>query len=137
MKTIVVGYDGSEHADRALQRAVEQAGDGELVVVSSAGLTYGGGHARGAVGAVDPILEEAAESALEKAKSALASQSVKWRAVEAHGEAADALVNEAKELNADLIVVGTRGLNLAQRALLGSVSTKVVHHAHCDVLVVR
>ena len=37
----------------------------------------------------------------------------------------------------DLIAVGTRGLNAAQRALLGSVSTKVVHHAECDVLVVR
>jgi nucleotide-binding universal stress UspA family protein len=47
------------------------------------------------------------------------------------------LVQVAAEERADLVVVGTRGLNLAQRALLGSVSTKVVHHAHCDVLVVR
>jgi nucleotide-binding universal stress UspA family protein len=39
--------------------------------------------------------------------------------------------------NADLIIVGTRGLNTAQRLLLGSVSTKVMHHAPCDVLVVR
>ena len=47
------------------------------------------------------------------------------------------LVQQAREAGADLIAVGTRGLNAAQRALLGSVSTKVVHHAECDVLVVR
>ena len=39
MKTIVVGYDGSEHADRALERAAELAGGAEVVVVSSASLT--------------------------------------------------------------------------------------------------
>jgi nucleotide-binding universal stress UspA family protein len=46
-------------------------------------------------------------------------------------------VRQASDEGADLIVVGTRGLNVAQRALLGSVSTKIVHHAACDVLVVR
>jgi nucleotide-binding universal stress UspA family protein len=44
-------------------------------------------------------------------------------------------VNVAKD--ADLIVVGSRGLNPVQRILLGSVSSKVVHRAECDVLVVR
>ena len=59
------------------------------------------------------------------------------RTVEAHGDPADAVVRQATDEEADLIVVGTRGLNVAQRTLLGSVSTKIVHHAPCDVLVVR
>jgi nucleotide-binding universal stress UspA family protein len=49
------------------------------------------------------------------------------------------LVQEAEESGADLIVVGTRGLSATRRALrlMGSVSTNVIHHAPCDVLVVR
>ena len=47
------------------------------------------------------------------------------------------IVQEAEESGADLIVVGTRGLNAAKRLVLGSVSTNVVHHAPCDVLVVH
>ena len=46
MKTIVVGYDGSEHSDRALDRAIQLADEGaELIVVSAAGLTRSGGMA--------------------------------------------------------------------------------------------
>jgi nucleotide-binding universal stress UspA family protein len=52
-------------------------------------------------------------------------------------ERAAELVQEAEESGADLIVVGTRGLNAAKRLVLGSVSTNVVQHAPCDVLVVR
>ena len=56
-----------------------------------------------------------------------------------HGNlpALEAVLAEVRESGADLIVIGTRGLNAAQRLILGSVSTNVVHHAHCDVLVVR
>jgi nucleotide-binding universal stress UspA family protein len=57
--------------------------------------------------------------------------------IEGHGNPADVLVEEAEESGADLIVVGTRGLNAARRLVLGSVSTNVVQHAPCDVLVVR
>lgn len=136
MKTIVVGYDGSEHADRALARAVALAQEGaKLVVVSAAALsplTRDVG-----TSAVDPIAAEEARKALDKAQAELSAKGVEGRTVEAHGDPADMIVQQAKEAGADLIVVGTRGLNLAQRALLGSVSTKVVHHAPCDVLVVR
>jgi nucleotide-binding universal stress UspA family protein len=47
------------------------------------------------------------------------------------------IVETADELGADLIVVGTRNGNALERLVLGSTSTKVLHHAHCDVLVVR
>ena len=43
----------------------------------------------------------------------------------------------AEELQADLIVMGSRGLGGVRRALMGSVSDSVVRHAHCPVLVVR
>lgn len=138
MKTIVVGYDGSEHAGRALERAVELVGDGgSLVVVCAARLATLTHDPALGTGAVDPIEAEWARGNLDKARELLQAKGVEARTVEGHGDPADALVRQAADDGADLIVVGNRGLNAAQRALMGSVSTKVVHHAHCDVLVVR
>ena len=52
------------------------------------------------------------------------------------GEPAAELVDAARELDADLVVLGRRSRSL-RRAVLGSVSAKVVRNAPCDVLVVR
>ena len=53
------------------------------------------------------------------------------------GDIADTIVDTAQKLGADLIVMGARGLGAAKRILLGSVSDRVVHHAHCPVTVYR
>jgi nucleotide-binding universal stress UspA family protein len=54
------------------------------------------------------------------------------------GERRDqAIVHLAEELGAGLIVMGSRGLGGVRRALMGSVSDSVVHHAHCPVMIVR
>jgi nucleotide-binding universal stress UspA family protein len=53
------------------------------------------------------------------------------------GEPAEEIVALAKKHGASLIVMGTRGLSRAREILLGSVSEKVIHHAHCAVTVVR
>jgi len=62
------------------------------------------------------------------------------RAIEtvvARGRPADVLLNEADDLRADLLVVGSRGLGVAASALVGSVSAALVDHASCPVLVAR
>ena len=48
-----------------------------------------------------------------------------------------AIVEEAKDWGADIIIVGSHGYGFWQKALLGSVSDSVLHHAPCSVLVVR
>jgi nucleotide-binding universal stress UspA family protein len=53
------------------------------------------------------------------------------------GKAAPEIVVVAEEIDAGLIVMGSRGQGGIRRALLGSVSESVVKHAHCPVLVVR
>jgi nucleotide-binding universal stress UspA family protein len=53
------------------------------------------------------------------------------------GQPAEVICELAGQLKADLVVVGARGHNAAQRFFLGSVSDRVVHHAPCPVLVVR
>ena len=53
------------------------------------------------------------------------------------GDPADAILDVAEELGADLIVVGNKGMTGAKRFLLGSVPNQVSHHAPCAVMIVR
>jgi nucleotide-binding universal stress UspA family protein len=53
------------------------------------------------------------------------------------GDPADAIIDVAEEIKADLIVVGNKGMTGARRFLLGSVPNKVSHHAPCSVIIVR
>lgn len=53
------------------------------------------------------------------------------------GDPADAILQVAEEVEADLIVVGNKGMTGARRFLLGSVPNKVSHHAPCSVIIVR
>ena len=133
---IVVGYDGSEHAKRALAKAAALADGGEVYVVAGVHLTAPMGRSGGR-GDEDP--HEAAESdrALDEAQAFLKGKGVKVTTVKGIGDPAKALVEQAQESGADLIVVGSRGLSGAERLTLGSVSTHVVHHSPCDVLVVK
>ena len=137
MERIVVGFDGSEHGRKALARAADIAGAATVAVVSSAKVERLVRDPAGAVRPEDPADVDARTQALAEAREYLEGRGVKGVYVEGHGNPADVLVQEAEDSGADLIVVGTRGLNAAQRVLLGSVSTNVVHHAKCDVLVVR
>lgn len=135
MKTIVVGYDGSEVAKRALERAAGLAeGSATVAVVSAVHIEPHAG--RGASG-VDPTEVPERQSNLREAKDLLLGMGVDHRIVEGHGDPADVIVEEAKGAGANLIVVGTRGHGGIASSLLGSVSTRVLHHAPCDVLVVR
>jgi nucleotide-binding universal stress UspA family protein len=53
------------------------------------------------------------------------------------GDAAEALLEVAEECQADLIIVGNKGMTGTRRFLLGSVPDKVSHHAPCSVLIIR
>ena len=135
---IVVGYDGSEHARRALERAAAITGEsGSVIVIAVSHVLAplrGGGP-----GAVPVDAQEIAErrAALEEARAFLAAKGVHARIIEGTGDPADEIVAVADAEQAGLVVVGTRGRNLVERLLLGSVSTKVLQKAPCDVLVVR
>jgi nucleotide-binding universal stress UspA family protein len=53
------------------------------------------------------------------------------------GDTPAQIVQVAKEADADLLVMGTRGMTEWKSMLLGGVANKVIHHAHCPVLLVR
>jgi nucleotide-binding universal stress UspA family protein len=62
---------------------------------------------------------------------------VEVQTIARQGEPADVILDVAEEQNADLIVVGNKGMTGAKRFLLGSVPNKVSHHAPSSVLIVR
>jgi nucleotide-binding universal stress UspA family protein len=137
MKKIVVGYDGTEPADRALERAAElaQAFGAELVVTSVAPVLATLPRGMNAIDPTDTPEEHHQE--LADAQRKLAGKNVKAQYQPAIGEPAETIVEVAEQVGADLIVVGTREPNLIQRLLGQSVSESVQRHAHCDVLIVH
>ena len=138
MKTIVVGYDDSEPAKAALDRAAElaKALGGQLHVVSVAPtLEPASGRGAGGIDPTDPPEKHVSDLAM--ARQHLESQGVQADYQAAVGEPAEAIVELASQKGADLIVVGTREVGLVQRLLGQSVSDSVAHKAHCDVLIVH
>jgi nucleotide-binding universal stress UspA family protein len=134
MQNIILGYDGSESARRALERVAELASGASVTVVAAVHVMPQFGRAPLQI---DPEEIDERRRELHEAKAALEAKGIETHAVEAHGDPAEAILEAAEKAGADLVVVGTRGANIASRVLLGSVSTKVVHEAPCDVLVVR
>lgn len=67
----------------------------------------------------------------------LAAAGYRVKEVYRPGDPADEIVAAAKRLGADLVVAGAKGLSAVGRFLLGSVSTKLVRHCPCSILVVR
>jgi len=54
-----------------------------------------------------------------------------------YGDAAEEIVAAAEKVKADLIVIGTRGLSDLEGLVMGSVSHKVIHLAHCPCVTVK
>ncbi len=135
MTSVLLAYDGSEPAQRAVRAVVDLVREGDVVTVVAVaeGLPLVG-HASGLRSAAQ---EEERARQLDEAVATLAEHGIASTAAPRHGDPATAILDEADRRDAGLIVLGTRGLGDAERWLLGSVSTKVVHHARCSVLVVR
>jgi nucleotide-binding universal stress UspA family protein len=141
METIVVGVDGSETADAALEFAVAEAAlrGATLRIVSAWDIpaaAYGGGYLDLDEGIVLAIRDEAQKVADAAAATAAGSQpSLRCDVRVIEGQAAAALLDQAAD--ASLLVVGNRGRGGFASLLLGSVSQQVVQHATCPVVIVR
>lgn len=78
-----------------------------------------------------------ANQRFEKIEPLLEDTNVKWERVVEEGYPADTICQVAKKQKVDMIVIGSRGLSGLSRFLVGSVSDRVVHHAECNVTIVR
>jgi nucleotide-binding universal stress UspA family protein len=140
MPGIVVGVDGSGHSQRALEWAMHEAAMRHaplsILTVHPAIVGYYGGVV---TSPQDLELTEQAQAAVKaEADKVLAAldgphpESVTVRAV--HGFPVEELVNASKE--AEMVVLGSRGVGGFTRLMLGSTAGQVVQHAHCPVLIV-
>jgi len=130
---LLLAYDGSDPARRALERVADLAALADVTILTVLPTTFT------SLGPVPPPAEDVdkARGRLGEATELLQSRGVRARGEEALGDPAQQILEETRRREADLVVVGSHGKRFAERILVGSVSSKVVAHARCDVLVVR
>ncbi len=142
---IVVGTDGSETAGEAVRQAIDLAkiSGASLAIVSAYApvperrvqteqleAPPDVQHEFGPREDVNVVLEAAAAEARKAGVDSVETHPVE-------DDPADAILNVAERIDADLIVVGNKGMTGARRFLLGSVPNNVSHHAPCSVIIVR
>lgn len=151
LNALIVPVDGSAHARRALGHAAELAAalDVKLILLHVfhsetphwlAFLNYPelrDLQTRLTEAELQRIAREAAAEVFADARQALAGKAVAVEEVVLQGDAAEAIVDFAGQQPGGMIVMGSRGNSGMRGLLLGSVSSKVVHHAPCPVTVVR
>ena len=136
LEPIVIATDGSEGAEGAAVAGAR--------VASTLGTTAVLVYVRPSLGALgDPYYQEKlseqmahARVALGRARELVVQEGVDVEEEVLEGSAADRVVELARDRNASLIVVGSRGLGAVAGALLGSVSSAIIHRADRPVLVV-
>ena len=144
-KKILVAIDGSENSMRALEtsKLLAKVYKSELEMLSVLqtpvsvignpsmnGVFWDEYFAKGKA-ETEKWLDQLVKSAEEEGIEACA------KIVEESPSVVGSIVDTAQAEDADLIVIGTRGLGGFRRLVLGSVSSGIAEHAHCDVLVVR
>ena len=143
-RSIVVGTDGSDTATHAVLQAVDLARSvGAKIELVSAYEPVAGQRLReerrqapeDLQWAINP--REDVDATLETAAQVARDAGVTVDLYARQGDPADAILDVAEEQQADLIVVGNKGMTGAKRFLLGSVPDKISHHAPCSVLIVR
>jgi nucleotide-binding universal stress UspA family protein len=137
---IVVGTDGSETAEQAVNEAVRlaRALGAELHVVTAFKKLRAArivGAPQGAVAVWGPLPDDAARAVIDEAAGHVRAAGLEPHCHLVEREPADALLQVASEVGADMIVVGSQGMAGARR-LLGSVPNRVSHEAHTNVLIV-
>lgn len=137
---IVAGTDGSDHSMVALRRAVQfaEAWGAELHVMH---VMHIPSSLLGALSQVPTDLASLEQAQRQMVWDAVApvleATAVDVHKVDVDGYPADAIVDYAKKVKSDLIVVGSRGRGEFAALVLGSTSHRIVHLSSCDVLVVK
>jgi len=144
---LLVATDGSAHALRAARAAARLARDlreAEVVIVcvrhltATEAATVGATAATGYLDAIGVAAEVESNSERASASTAAVFDGSGASVTRQHprGRPAAQIVDVAKAVGADMIVIGRRGLNPVGELFLGSVSQQVLHAAPCPVLIV-
>lgn len=136
MLKVVIAYDGSIQAHKALELLRWWPSSALDVLIATAVPGPGLNEIGDAVDR-DAGKESEAVDFQRKALEYLSRNGIKGEAVICTGDPANSVLDLAEAAKADIIITGSRGLNLAKRVLLGSVSEDIVRRATCPVLLAR
>lgn len=137
---ILAALDQSNYATLVLKKAVEiaekEGAELTALTISNAPFTnlYLGELSGEFLTKIRNSLEESVQRIKEQAKAAKTAVNV---VVQESPSPADAIVEYAEKNGVDLIVIGNKGAGAVERFLIGSVSSKVVSHSPCSVMVVK
>ncbi|MCF8155866.1 MAG: universal stress protein [Rhodoferax sp.] len=146
MLKILIAVDGSEHTKRTIEAVAKMAHatvslEASLINVRAGAILdplFANDYSMITVQKLDAEQEAAQASVLEAATKLAKEQGIPLsEPIRAYGNVAHAIVKAAQELQADLIVMGTRGEGTLSRVLLGSVAQKVLHDAMVPVVLVK
>jgi nucleotide-binding universal stress UspA family protein len=139
--TILVATDFGEHAERATQYAVELARrlEARVCLVHAYTLPILGPPSLSGsyLGALAEQLEKDARRELDAALERHKTPGVHLSGLVKQSDPRQAVIEAARDLDADLVVLGTHGRHGLKRVVMGSVAEFVVRHAPCPVLAVR
>jgi nucleotide-binding universal stress UspA family protein len=138
---ILLATDGSDCALKAARSAATLAKQfgGKLTVLNvyQPTPTYVALGEPPTIGMDPDMIDDVQKAVVDHTAAVVDETGAPHAACTAIGYPAEEIVRVAEELHCDLIVVGSRGHSMFQSLLLGSTSDRVLHHAHCPVLVVK
>jgi nucleotide-binding universal stress UspA family protein len=144
MSGIVVGVDGSDHSHRALMWAMRQAAQQHVPLtvvavrpdpVRPATGIYWGAHAYPEDTHNPEVARKAIQEIVEQVENEIGETAPQVTVNVVTGDPAEELIKASRD--ADIVVVGSRGSGGFASLLMGSVSSKITHHAACPVVVIR
>lgn len=141
MYTMLVAYDGSEHAENAVRYALDMArrlGDARIVLVNVQPPAMSGEVSN--LLTAEEVLEQhlaAGREVLAPARAMVDEAAVRYDTEIAIGRPAEALVEYAQKCGCDAIVMGASSHGRVRSLVLGSVAAKVAHMAEVPVTVVK
>lgn len=138
-KKILLAGDGSKHSLRACEKAAYIAGKTEGAFIT---LVHVVDDLPSRTDVMDEEMQprDIPDHRKERVQSMvkyLEQEEIQFEVKHVFGEPGPTIVREANDHEADLVVLGSRGLNQFQQMVLGSVSHKVIKRANCPVMVVK
>ncbi|MGE4407700.1 universal stress protein [Pseudomonas sp.] len=143
MRKVLVAFDGSENAKRALQYVIDFARDAGLAVdvhvlnAQHEPIIYGEYVTAAMIDELNKGLETKAQGILAEAAAMLQGSGLTYETHSVMGNVAEQINDAVKRLGCDTVVMGTRGLGSFTGLLLGSVANRVIHEVSVPVLLVK